>query len=157
MEDDKINFEESKEELGIKVRAILGVPEEILTDDIIFSPIFRKKADIYINKKIQSYNTNTEEEMDLELVDKNLIHIAYLYYICYLLCPGMDARLPKQMENTSTKTVLQTIDWTSKALEMLDNCNSTIESAMEEFIEDIEIGNSFAVLTDSSEYPNTTI
>lgn len=143
-----ISFGEmKKEDLGIRARAILGVPEEILTDDIISSPVFLKRAESYINKQIKDY----------EDIDKDLIKIAYMYYICYLLCPGMYARLPKQMENVSTKTILQSIDWDSKALEMLDMCNNTIDSAIEDIGEDIGLGNSFAVLTDASEYPNTTI
>ena len=143
-----ISFGEmKKEDLGIRARAILGVPEEILTDDIISSPVFLKIAESYINKQIKDY----------EDIDKDLIKIAYMYYICYLLCPGMYARLPKQMENVSTKTILQSIDWDSKALEMLDMCNNTIDSAIEDIGEDIGLGNSFAVLTDASEYPNTTI
>ena len=44
-----ISFGEmKKEDLGIRARAILGVPEEILTDDIISSPVFLKRAESYI-------------------------------------------------------------------------------------------------------------
>jgi hypothetical protein len=143
---DFVNQAENSQ-LGQRVRAILGVPEEFLTDDIISSPIFITKADKYINKKISEY----------ESLDKNLLNIAYVYYIAYLLCLGMYARLPKQMENLSTKTILQSIDWDSKALELLDQCNEIIDDAIEELGEDVETGNTFAVLTDESEYPNTTI
>lgn len=134
------------EDLNSRVRAVLGVPEEFLTDDIISSPTFLVKANKYINKKIAEY----------EGLDENLIKIAYIYYICYLLCSGMYARLPKQMENVNTKTILQNIDWDSKALEMLDKCNETLEETIEEF-DEIQYGDSYAVLTDSSEYPNTLI
>lgn len=132
--------------LPTRVRAILGVPEPFLPDDIINSPTFNLKANNYINKKIFEY----------ENLDVSLLNIAYVYYICYLLCSGMYARLPKQMENVNSKTVLQNIDWDSKALEMLDMCNDAILEAIED-IEDVEYGATFAVLSDSSEYPNTTI
>lgn len=143
----EIKFEEVNKELPTRARAILGVPEEILTDEIISSPIFALKASKYVNKKIQEY----------EEVDKDLLDIAYIYYVCYLLCTGMYARLPKQMENTSTKTILQTINWDKRALELLNTCDETIDMAIAEIVDDLETGNSFAVLTSSSEYPNTTI
>ncbi len=154
---DEIKFKDNKEELGIRARAILGVPEEILTDDIISSPIFLMKASKYINKKVNSYLTDTTEEITIEDLDENLLEISYVYYICYLLCSGMNARLPKQMENTSTKTVLQTINWDEKALEMLQTCNDTLDSMMEDIVGETDLGFTFAVLTDESEYPNTTI
>lgn len=143
-----INFEEKPiEQLGIKVRAIMGVPELILLDSTITSPIFLKKAEKYINKNIEEYDG----------LDEILIEIAAIYYICYLLCPGMYARLPKQMENVSTKTVLQGIDWNSMALDMLGKCNEALEEAISDVTDDIDYSVSFATLTDASEYPNTTI
>lgn len=143
----EIKFDKTKVELPNRARAILGVPEEILTDEIISSPIFDLKASKYINKKIKEY----------ENIDNDLLEIAYIYYVCYLLCTGMYARLPKQMENTSTKTILQTINWDERALDMLSTCDETIDMAVSEIVEDLETGNTFAVLTSSSEYPNTTI
>lgn len=140
-----------KKELGIRIRAIMGVPEEILDDEVINSPTFKVKANKYINKKITDY---TEEQLSSSF---ELLDIAYLYYICYLLCTGMYARLPKQMENVSTKTILQTIDWDSKALEMLDTCNAIMDDIISEIDDDFQYGNTFAVLTDSSDYPNTNI
>ena len=154
---EEIKFEENNEELSNRVRAILGVPEEILTDDIISSPVFKLRATKYINKKINSYITDVTEEISEEDIDKDLLEIAYIYYICYLLCTGMDARLPKQMENTSTKTILQTISWDEKALEMLQTCDDTLDSVMEDVIGETDLGFTLAVLTDESEYPNTTI
>ena len=146
-----IDFEEDGE-LGIKVRAILGVPEEFLTDEVISSPVFLKQAETYINKKISEYTIkkgSTPEE---------LLKIAYIYYVCYLLCLGMYARLPKQMDNVNTKTILLSIDWNQMALDMLDRCDEIIDNALEDFQdEDINYGNTYAVLTDASEYPNTTI
>lgn len=146
-----INFEEDGE-LGMKVRAILGVPEEFLTDEVISSPVFLKQAETYINKKISEYTIkqgSTPEE---------LLKIGYIYYVCYLLCLGMYARLPKQMDNVNTKTILLSIDWNQMALDMLDRCDEIVDNALEDFQdEDINYGNTYAVLTDASEYPNTTI
>ena len=143
-----IDLEEKPiEELEIRVRAIMGVPDLILLDDVISSPVFLKRAEKYINRNIKEYDD----------LDESLIEIATIYYICYLICPGMYARLPKQMENVSTKTVLQTIDWDKMALDMLAKCNEVLEEALLEIDEDIDYSVSFAMLTDSSEYPNTTI
>lgn len=143
-----INLEDNPiDELGIRVRAIMGVPELVLLDEIISSPVFITKAEKYINKNIEEY----------EELDKRLIEIATIYYICYLLCPGMYARLPKQMENVSTKTVLQSIDWDKMAIDMLGKCNEILEEAISEVTDDIDYSVSFAVLTNSSEYPNTNI
>ena len=86
------------------------------------------------------------------------MNIAYVYYICYLLCTGMYARLPKQMENISTKTILLSIDWDSKAAELLNKCDEIIDEILEELDgEEINYGNTFAVLSDESEYPNTNL
>lgn len=143
-----INLEDEPiEDLGLRVRAIMGVPELILIDDVISSPVFLSKAEKFINRNIKDY----------ELLDDNLVQIATIYYICYLLCPGMYARLPKQMENVSTKTVLQGIDWDKMALDMLAKCNEALEEAILEVDGNIDYSVSFAVLTDASEYPNTTI
>lgn len=141
----------SMKELGIRIRAIMGIPEEILDDSVINSPTFKVKAEKYINKKISNY---TEEQLSSQV---ELIDIAYLYYISYLLCTGMYARLPKQMENVSTKTILQTIDWDSKALEMLNKCDEIMDEIISEIDDDFQYGNTFAVLTNSSDYPNTNI
>ena len=144
-----IEFKIGNNTLSDNVRAILGVPEEILTNDIISSPVFLSKAEKYINKKVKDYE---EKELDLDL-----LKVSYSYYISYLLCVGMDARLPKQMENLSTKTILQSIDWIQKAEEMLAKCNEIINDVIEAIDGEIETGSTFAVLTDSSEYPNTLI
>ena len=144
----KISLEENPiDDLEIRVRAIMGVPELILLDEVIASPDFLVRAERYINKHIKEYDE----------LDESLIQIATVYYICYLLCPGMYARLPKQMENVSTKTVLQNIDWDKMALEMLGKCNDLIEEAILEVDDNVDYSVSFAVLTDSSEYPNETI
>lgn len=141
----------STKELGTRIRAIIGVPEEILDDSVISSPTFKIKAGRYINKKIADY---TEEQLSSSF---ELLDIAYLYYIGYLLCTGMYARLPKQMENVSTKTILQTIDWDSKALELLGKCDEIIDDIISELDDDFQYGNTYAVLSQASDYPNTNI
>jgi hypothetical protein len=144
-----VEFNIRKVTLSENVRAILGVPEEILTDEIISSPIFAAKAEKYINKKVKDYE---ESELDM-----NLLNVSYSYYVSYLLCVGMDARLPKQMENLSTKTILQSINWIQKAEEMLAKCNEIIDDVIEAIDGEVETGSTFAVLTGTSEYPNTLI
>ena len=143
-----IDFTENKiDDLPVRVRAIMGVPDLILLDDVISSSDFLIRANKYINKIIKEY-----EDLDISLLE-----IAAIYYICYLICPGMYARLPKQMENTSTKTILQSINWDTMAIEMLGKCNEILDDAISEVNDDVDYSVSFAVLTSSSEYPNDTI
>lgn len=143
-----VDFTKNKiDDLPVRVRAIMGVPDLILLDDVISSPDFLLRANKYINKIIKEY----------EDLDTSLLEIAAIYYICYLICPGMYARLPKQMENTSTKTILQSINWDAMAIEMLGKCNEILDDAISEVNNDIDYSVSFAVLTSSSEYPNDTI
>lgn len=143
-----IDFTKNKiDDLPVRVRAIMGVPDLILLDDVISSLDFLLRANKYINKIIKEY----------EDLDTSLLEIAAIYYICYLICPGMYARLPKQMENTSTKTILQSINWDAMAIEMLGKCNEILDDAISEVNDDIDYSVSFAVLTSSSEYPNDTI
>lgn len=143
-----VDFMKNKiDDLPVRVRAIMGVPDLILLDDVISSPDFLLRANKYINKIIKEY----------EDLDTSLLEIAAIYYICYLICPGMYARLPKQMENTSTKTILQSINWDAMAIEMLGKCNEILDDAISEVNDDIDYSVSFAVLTSSSEYPNDTI
>lgn len=141
-----MNFLEDEKEVGIRVRAVLGVPEEILTDEIISSPVFITKAQKYLNTEIENYS---EEQ-------KDMINVAYIYYIAYLLCPGMYARLPQRMENLSTKTLLQSIDWNEKAYEMLNFCNETIDQILKDLGDEESYYPTYIGITGASEYPNTT-
>lgn len=141
-----MNFLENEEEVGIRVRAVLGVPEEILTDEIISSLVFITKAQKYLKNEIESYS---EEQEDM-------INVAYIYYIAYLLCPGMYARLPQRMENLSTKTLLQSIDWNEKAYEMLNFCNETIDQILKDLGDEESYYPTYIGITGASEYPNTT-
>lgn len=142
-----LDKENSIQELPSKVRAVMGVSELILTDEIIISPIFKSRAEKYINSKISEY-----EDLDI-----NLLQIAAVYYISYLLCPGMYARLPKQMENLSTKTILQSIDWNQLAEDLLNKCNDLIDEAIAELEDDVTYSATYAVLSDEATYPNENI
>lgn len=147
---DKFEIKLGEEAIGKRIRAILGVPEAILTNEIISSSIFKEQAENFINKNIAEF---------LELIDKNntnLLEISSMYYIAYLLCSGMDARLPKQMENLSTKTVLNSINWDEKAIEMLNMANEILEEFLEDYSDDNGY-NTFADLSDEMEYPETNI
>lgn len=166
----ELNLED--EEISKRVRAILGVPDNFLTDEVICSPIFKNKAVSYINKAISDYAERIKEiieefeKQNEEILepekkvkfDFGLLEIASMYYISYALCIGMDARLPKQMENLSTKTLLQNINWDEKALELLNRCDEAIEDFLEENgIDDTNIYNTFAELSAESQYPNTNL
>lgn len=143
-----------KEEIGKRVRAILGVPETFLTDDVINSPIFIERTKTYINNAIKEYFKQLKE---IEDIDYSLLEISSMYYISYLLCIGMDARLPKQMENLSTKTLLQNINWDAKALELLNKVHEIIEEFLLEYDIEDDAFNTFAVLSDESEYPESNV
>ena len=139
-----------QEAIGKRIRAILGIPEGFLDDEVISSSIFIKQAENYINKNISKY---------LELIDENnvnLLEISSMYYISYLLCTGMDARLPKQMENLSTKTVLNSINWDEKASEMLSKADEILNDFLEDYTDDNGY-NTFADLSDEMDYPETNI
>lgn len=136
--------------IGKRVRSILGVPEEILTDEIISSSIFKEQAENYINKNIKEYFNLIDEN------NVNLLEISSMYYISYLLCIGMDSRLPKQMENLSTKTVLNSINWDEKALEMLNKADEILDNFLEDYTDENGY-NTFAELSDEMEYPETNI
>lgn len=132
-------------ELAQRVRVIIGVPIEFLDDNTILSSTFLLEAQNYINKNIKEY----------EELDETKINISYIYYMCYLICSGMYARLPKQMKNTSTETTLQTINWDEKALEYLDKANSSLYEAIED-VDDTDLyGTTIATLSNETTYPNT--
>lgn len=148
---EKYKLKLSKEEVGKRVRAIIGVPEPFLSDDVISSPVFVKKTESYINNSIKEY---------LELIEESngLLDVASMYYLSYLLCVGMEARLPKQMENLSTKTLLQNVSWDKKALSMLNDAEETLGLLFDEY--DIDEGNlygTFAELSSEMDYPETSV
>ena len=140
-------------ELPIRVRAIMGVPAELLEDNVILSPTFLIQAGSFINSRLAEYETDYEEQLSNY---NYYFEISYIYYVCYLLCAGMYSRLPKQMENVSTKTVLQTTDWDKMALDFLDKANEMLDKAIEELTgEEESLGTTMAILSEESTYPNT--
>ena len=146
----KYKLKLGKEATGKRIKAILGIPDGFLDDEVISSSIFITQTENYINKRISEY---------LELIDENntnLLEVSAMYYVSYLLCVGMDARLPKQMENLSTKTVLNTINWDEKALEMLNKADEILDDFLEEYSDENGY-NTFAELSDEMEYPETNI
>lgn len=147
---EKYEIKLEEEEIGQRVRAIIGVPKILLEDEFISSSIFIDQAEVYINKNISEYLEEIEEN------DVGLLDISSMYYISYLLCVGMDARLPKQMENLSTKTVLNSIDWDEKALEFLAKADELLDDFLEDYTDETGY-NSFADLSDEMEYPETNI
>ena len=140
----------SHEYIQKRVISILGVPEQLLSEEVVSSPIFIKQTENYINKAIKNYLDLIDEE------NTGLLEVSSMYYLSYLLCIGMDARLPKQMENLSTKTVLNSINWDEKALELLAKAEEALDDFLEEF-EDENGYNTFAELSDEMEYPETNI
>ena len=148
---EKYKLKLSEQEIGKRVRAIIGVPEAFLSDDVISSPVFVKKTESCINNSIKEYLELIEE-------DNGLLDVASMYHLSYLLCVGMEARLPKQMENLSTKTLLQNISWDEKALLMLNNAEETLGQLFSEY--DIDEGNlygTFAELSSEMDYPETSV
>lgn len=143
----------TQNEVGKRVRAILGVPDAVLTDEVISSQTFTKKTELYINRQIKDYVQYITDETEYEL-----LKVAAMYYLSYLLCVGMDARLPKQMENLSTKTILQNISWDAKALEMLEKAQESISDFLSEYdIDEIDYSMTFAGLSDEMEYPEASV
>lgn len=144
------NGENDLQEIAKRVRAVLGVPEAFLETDVVTSPVFLNKANRYIYKYIKDY-------LDIIDLDNVLLQVAYIYHIAYQVCLGMDARLPKQMENISTKTIFQTISWDDKALELLNRCNEALENVLEEYDIEQNLYGTFAELSNEMDYPNTSI
>ena len=142
----EIGLEEA--EVSKRVRSIIGVPDGFLEDDVISSSVFIKQTENFINKNIKDYYGLIE--------DTTLLDICSMYYISYLLCVGMEARLPHQMENLSTKTILQTINWDEKSLELLDKAKEILDDFLEEFEDDDYYG-TIIDISDEMEYPETNI
>lgn len=149
----KFEIELTQNEIGKRVRAILGVPDVVLTDEVISSQTFIKKTELYINRQIKNYIEYITAETDYDL-----LKVSAMYYLSYLLCVGMDARLPKQMENLSTKTILQNISWDDKAMEMLEKAQESISDFLSEYdINEVDYSMTFADLSDEMEYPEASV
>lgn len=141
--------------LSSRVKSLIGIPDAFLSDSVITSPDFKLKAQKYINKQLVQIADNYNESITDELQD--LVNMSGVYYIAYLLCVTMPVRLPVRMENISTKTLLQTIDWGKFADEMLGRCDDILTGVLED--EGIEMisGSTIIALSDEMSYPNTLI
>lgn len=150
-EEKSFKFSLSDEDICSRVKAIMGVPDVFLEDEVITSPAYKEKAEIYLNKQLKQIS-----EIEVDDDTQSLIDMAGSYYICYLLCVSMPLRLPNRMENISTKTLLQQIDWYKFAEEMLGRADEIIDDILEE--NGIELlGNTFIALSDETTYPNANM
>lgn len=135
-----------------RVKIVMGVPSEFLDSDSVISPEIKKKAEKYIGKRLEGIKEEIKEEYD-----KVNVEIAYVYYIAYLISPTMPIRLPQRMENISTKTLLQTIDWDAFGNEMLKRCDDTLDNLLEEFGAEATYGTTLVGLSDTAPYPNELV
>ncbi len=138
-------------EIAERVIAVMGIPGEFLNQEDIVSPEYKIKAEKYILKKIKEI---VDELKDFE---KESVRIAYIYYLIYLISPSMPVRLPQRMENISTKTLLQSIDWKEFGEEMLKRCDDLLDELLEDHDIELPIGNTFVELSDQVPYPNSLV
>lgn len=149
------NISLKDDELSDRVKSVIGIPDAFLNDSVITSPDFKMKAEIYINSQLSEVNEiYNEEEREVDEETQRLIDMSAIYYISYLLCVSMPVRLPNRMENISTKTLLQTIDWYKFAEEMLSRCDDLLNKILENEEIDTTIGNTIIALSDETTYPN---
>ena len=135
-----------------RVKSVFGLPEELLSSEDIVSPEFKIKAKKYINRKLESIINEIAEKYE-----KESVKMAYIYYIVYLIAPTMPLRVPQRMENISTKTILQTIDWNEFANEMLNRCDDLLEDLLEDHGVETVLGSTFVELSDAVPYPNDLV
>ena len=124
----------------------------LLSSEDIVSPEFKIKAKKYINRKLESIINEITEKYE-----KESVKMAYIYYIVYLIAPTMPLRVPQRMENISTKTILQTIDWNEFANEMLNRCDDLLEDLLEDHGVETVLGSTFVELSDAVPYPNDLV
>lgn len=145
-------FSLKDEDISKRVKAIIGIPDVFLDDAIIVSPDFKGKAELYVNKQLKELEGLEPSDSTQELIDMSII-----YYICYLLCITMPVRLPVRMENISTKTLLQNIDWNKVGEEMLSRADDLLEQILEDEGIELELGSTFIGLSDETSYPNSML
>lgn len=145
-----INFKDDYE-IVLRVKSVIGIPEEMIKNEDIISPPNKIKTEKYINDKIKNISS------ELKDYDINNLKIAYIYHIAYLMSFSMPARLPQRMENISTKTQLQPIDWYKFGQEMLKLCDEMIDSVLEDHGESTTYGTTMIDLSDAVAYPNELV
>ena len=145
------NFFKDEYEIANRVVSVIGIPKELLNPEDIVSPEYKIKTKKYILKKLKNIIS------DIKDYEKENIRMAYVYYLVYLIAPTMPVRLPQRMENISTKTQFQTIDWNEFANEMYNRCEDLLNDLLEEHGEELVIGNTMVDLSDSVPYPNELV
>ena len=142
--------------ISSRVKSVIGVPDAFLSDSAITSPDFKVQAETYINDQLSEIADNYVDKTIPEQLQSK-INVSAIYYMCSQLAISMPVRLPIRMENISTKTLLQTIDWFKFSEEMLGRCDSILENILEdEGIESV-LGNTMIALSDETTYPNTSM
>lgn len=139
-------------DISARVKSVIGIPDVFLNDDTITSPDFKDRAEIYINSQLSKI-----QNISIKGTEQDLIDMSAIYYISYLLCISMPIRLPQRMENISTKTLLQNIDWYKFGEEMLGRCDDLLNKILEDNDIVIQSGTTMIALSDEMSYPNTSI
>lgn len=139
-------------DISARVKSVIGIPDVFLSDVTITSPDFKDKAEMYINSQLKEIQNKKVSGTEQDLIDMSAI-----YYISYLLCISMPIRLPQRMENISTKTLLQNIDWYKFGEEMLGRCDDLLNKILEDNDIVIQSGTTMIALSDEMSYPNTSI
>ena len=142
--------EMDEEEIITRVQTVFGIPKVMFDGEDIVSPVFVSKAKKYVEKRLN-------EIEEIEEADQEMVKIAFIYYLCYLIAPNMYTRLPQKMENISTKTTMFNIDWYKFAEEMLKNCEDIIEDLLEEYGIELVYGTTAVDLSDEAPYPNELV
>lgn len=142
--------EMDEEEIITRVQTVFGIPKVMFDGEDIVSPVFVSKAKKYVEKRLN-------EIEEIEEADQEMVKIAFIYYLCYLIAPTMYTRLPQKMENISTKTTMFNIDWYKFAEEMLKNCEDIIEDLLEEYGIELVYGTTAVDLSDEAPYPNELV
>lgn len=142
--------EMDEEEIVARVQTVFGIPKVMFDGEDIVSPVFVSKAKKYVEKRLN-------EIEEIEDADQEMVKIAFIYYLCYLIAPTMYTRLPQKMENISTKTTMFNIDWYKFAEEMLKNCEDILEDLLEEYGIELVYGTTAVDLSDEAPYPNELV
>lgn len=142
---------EDDEELADRVISVIGIPKELLNPEDIVSPEYKIKAEKYIMRKLKAI---LDEIQDYEVES---VKMAGVYYVTYLIAPSMPVRLPQRMENISTKTLLQTIDWLAFADEMLNRCDDLLNDLLLDHDIELTYGTTLIDLSDAAPYPNDLV
>lgn len=142
--------EMDEEEIVARVQTVFGIPKVMFDGEDIVSPVFVSKAKKYVEKRLN-------EIEEIEEADQEMVKIAFIYYLCYLIAPTMYTRLPQKMENISTKTTMFNIDWYKFAEEMLKNCEDILEDLLEEYGIELVYGTTAVDLSDEAPYPNELV